>query len=292
MIVFVCLIRHILLIGPLDLTANISVGVICLFSRLLFIDFLKDYLEELGVNIDLGKILWGRNYMGGGENSNTVSIKSKEIKLKDKTYMVDNNNDNGRGATLSSGNRTEKKVRFILPPRTNNTDSPSGVKTNTLIGRTPSAPTPVQPVLPNPQRLPGQYNSGLFLPPNISAVPSPHNLPGQYNSGQIVFPPTPYHYVAPNPYNLPGQYNSGQIVHPPIPYHYVAPNPYNMPHQFNPVHTVHPFIPYQYVAPNTQHLPAQIFVPNAQNLAHQTIMPPHTFKTVKGELFQVPDTRE
>jgi hypothetical protein len=56
-VVFICTIRHIFLIQPIDLTENIFIGIICFFFRLLFIDHLKDYLNELGLNLDVAQIL-------------------------------------------------------------------------------------------------------------------------------------------------------------------------------------------------------------------------------------------
>ena len=97
--------------------------------------------------------------MGGGKNNNTVSIINTEIKIKDKLYMVDNNNNNDD--------------RYNIQPSSN----------NAIIRPTPSAPQPPlvykppiapltfqpnqqvfssQPLLPNQQIFPGK----LVLPNN------------------------------------------------------------------------------------------------------------------------------
>jgi hypothetical protein len=167
-VIFICTIRHIFLIQPLDLTGNILIGILCLFFRLLFLDFFKDYLNELDINIDLGQIFWGRNYMGGSDNNITLS-KDTKIKQIDKLYMVDSNNGERQG-TQSSSSNTAQDNRYSLRPGTRNTaqintqvhgrrsgtnntiqvnTGPASTwQMNTIINRPPHIPIPNQPFLP------------------------------------------------------------------------------------------------------------------------------------------------
>jgi hypothetical protein len=189
-VVFICTIRHIFLVQPLDLSGKIFIGIICLFSRLLFIDFLKDYLNELGLNLDLGQIFWGRHYMGGGDNNITV-FKDTEIKQIDKIFMVDSNNDKKHGTQSSSSNTAQKNRRYDLRPTTSNTtqvntqghstrSGPNNTiqvnrgpastwQMNTIINRTPFISIlnqPLLPLLPNNPVLPNpsSVSMNLILP--------------------------------------------------------------------------------------------------------------------------------
>jgi hypothetical protein len=95
-VVLISTIRYIFMIQPWDLSANIYTGVFCVFFRLLFIDYFKEWLNESGFNFQVGQVLWGCHYIDGDHNSNTVIIKNTEIKLNDKSFKVDNNNDERR----------------------------------------------------------------------------------------------------------------------------------------------------------------------------------------------------
>jgi len=121
MVVLICTIRYIFVIQPWDLSSNIFTGVSCVFVRLVFTDFIKEWLDKLSLDFQLGKILWGRHYLGGDENSNTV-FKNTEIKIKDKCYMVDNNNGESPNTQSSSNNTLPNQQNLpgqrVLPTNT------------------------------------------------------------------------------------------------------------------------------------------------------------------------------
>ena len=93
-VIIACTLKYLFLIEYSDNTGNIFIAIFCFINRLLFIDLFKDYLNGLDVNIDLGKILWGRDYIGGSDEKITMS-KNTELKLKDKFCMTDSNNEEG-----------------------------------------------------------------------------------------------------------------------------------------------------------------------------------------------------
>ena len=92
-VVLICTIKYLFEVHSLDFLAQVSTGVFIVFFRLFLFDLFKDWLDGSGLNFSLGQILWGRHYIDGGEYNDILSIKNKEIKLKDKLYMADNNNE-------------------------------------------------------------------------------------------------------------------------------------------------------------------------------------------------------
>ena len=161
-VVFICIIRHIFLIQPLNLTSNIFLGIICFLSRLFFMDYLKEYLDELNINFDLAQILWGRNYLGGGENNITFSNKNIKKEPKYSHFMVNSNNANDQATHLPPiNNPTSTRgapLNPVLPTFNNNPRLP-----NPFIN--PGLPNSfINPGLPNPFINPGLPNPGLPNP--------------------------------------------------------------------------------------------------------------------------------
>ena len=88
LVIFACTIRHFFYTNFRFIKQYFYRLYMCFFlDYYLFIDYLKDYLNELNTNLELGKIFRSAHYMGGGENNNTVSIINTEIKIIDKLYL-------------------------------------------------------------------------------------------------------------------------------------------------------------------------------------------------------------
>ena len=185
-VVFICIIRHIFLIQPLNLTSNIFLGIICFLSRLFFMDYLKEYLDELNINFDLAQILWGRNYLGGGENNITFSNKNIKKEPKYSHFMVNSNNANDQATHHSPSNATQDNAQ-LNPTPTSGVFSGNYPTLPPINNPTSTRGAPLNPVLPtfnNNPRLPNPFiNPGLpnsFINPGL---PNPFINPGLPNPG-------------------------------------------------------------------------------------------------------------
>ena len=147
-VIIVCLIRHILLIHFLDLPSNILLGSFGFLFRLLTIDFFKEWLDKLDLNFQLGQILWGKQYLGGDNVSNTVSV--KDTVIKDKLYMAHSGEQEWRLRQrphlirLLQNNQNEP-ITFELPP-TPVTNTPHNIINFPVPNHALNLPLPPHPV--------------------------------------------------------------------------------------------------------------------------------------------------
>ena len=107
-------------------------------------------MDKLDLNFQLGQILWGKQYLGGGNVSNTVSV--KDTVIKDKLYKADNGEEEWRLRQrprlirLLQNNKNEPITFELAPTPVTNTPPPNNIINFPVPNHALNLPLPPHPV--------------------------------------------------------------------------------------------------------------------------------------------------
>lgn len=126
-VIIVSTIRHYFLIDLLDLGPNILIGISCLSIKLYIFDLIEDFLIKHNIDFNIGQVLFGSQYMQGGEDNikKLDDIKfSEEKKLNNNALFMNNNTglaQGGNNAGLAQGQHNagfvEEELKRPSAPR-------------------------------------------------------------------------------------------------------------------------------------------------------------------------------